>query len=205
MSTKYTKRYDEKYPIWILENYLEHTVKNNDCLEWTGLFNTDGYPSRSYNEKVHRSVFHIIYGYWPEVVRHKCDNIKCISPDHLEGGTHLDNIKDRNDRARTNNHVYKEEVEEVRKLKIEGKTDREIAEILGFESDRRVEHIWLYRVKDRPEYKPRGFINDELIKDVFTLREQGLTYKQIGEELGVSRKKVDHILYKKKEYVLRVA
>lgn len=33
-------------------------------------------------------------------VRHKCDNRLCINPEHLESGTHLENIQDMMDRGR---------------------------------------------------------------------------------------------------------
>lgn len=35
------------------------------------------------------------------VVRHKCDNSKCINPKHLETGTHQENMQDRTTRGRT--------------------------------------------------------------------------------------------------------
>lgn len=34
------------------------------------------------------------------VVRHKCDNTRCINPDHLIIGTHADNVQDKVDRNR---------------------------------------------------------------------------------------------------------
>ena len=42
----------------------------------------------------HRKVYYEATGEWPEVVRHKCDNPRCINIQHLEGGTHLDNMGD---------------------------------------------------------------------------------------------------------------
>lgn len=35
------------------------------------------------------------------VIRHKCDNPTCINPDHLELGTHAENVQDRVERNRS--------------------------------------------------------------------------------------------------------
>lgn len=43
---------------------------------------------------IHRWVFWQTYGYLPPVVRHKCNNVRCINPLHLIGGTHADNMRD---------------------------------------------------------------------------------------------------------------
>jgi HNH endonuclease len=54
----------------------------------------------------HRMAYELTYGlepYDPEnpiVVRHKCDNEPCCNPAHLELGTPLDNVHDRDDRGR---------------------------------------------------------------------------------------------------------
>lgn len=48
----------------------------------------------------HRNVHYEATGEWPEVVRHKCDNARCINPDHLEGGTQVANMQDCTQRGR---------------------------------------------------------------------------------------------------------
>ena len=48
----------------------------------------------------HRKVFWEATGELPEVVRHKCDNPRCINIDHLEGGTYRDNMQDMHTRGR---------------------------------------------------------------------------------------------------------
>lgn len=47
------------------------------------------------NTTLHRKVFWDTYGYLPEVVRHACDNLRCINPEHLVPGTQRDNMQDR--------------------------------------------------------------------------------------------------------------
>jgi hypothetical protein len=90
-----------------VNNFLSFTTKNGDCLEWTRCFNSDGYPRCKWNDdangKVHRIVYQLQH---PDtdisnlVVRHSCDNIKCINPEHLEHGTSADNMYDRDVRGR---------------------------------------------------------------------------------------------------------
>lgn len=48
----------------------------------------------------HRKVHFEATGEWPEVVRHVCDNPRCIDPSHLVGGTQKDNMKDMLGRGR---------------------------------------------------------------------------------------------------------
>lgn len=40
-----------------------------------------------------------------KVIRHTCDNARCINPKHLIVGTHVDNMADRCSRGRTNKGV----------------------------------------------------------------------------------------------------
>ena len=41
-----------------------------------------------------RAVFHETYGYFPRVVRHSCDNHRCVNPDHLLPGDQKLNARD---------------------------------------------------------------------------------------------------------------
>lgn len=87
---------------------------------------------------LHRYTFENYVSEIPEglVVRHKCDNVFCINPDHLELGTYQDNSNDMKNRNRTkngeSNHSSKltiNQIEEIRLLLKEGiLTQKQIGE-----------------------------------------------------------------------------
>jgi DNA-directed RNA polymerase specialized sigma subunit len=76
--------------------------------------NSQGYPHMGLNKKIVLLSRYMYSKYIEEIpqgliIRHKCDNTKCINPHHLETGTQLDNIKDkvkRNRQARTHAEIY---------------------------------------------------------------------------------------------------
>jgi hypothetical protein len=89
-----------------LEQVLAKTKASaNGCLEYQGRIAKDGYGQASYLHRpwvVHRLVYFFLHGPLPDelVVRHKCDNRKCVRPEHLVLGTHKDNSRDMNERGR---------------------------------------------------------------------------------------------------------
>lgn len=90
-----------------LNTILAYTSQEGNCLIWTRCLNTDGYPRAlmdgNANMKIHRVVYELATGTsLPKgvVVRHTCDNPKCINPDHLISGTPADNMMDRDLRER---------------------------------------------------------------------------------------------------------
>lgn len=78
------------------------------CIEHTQKGNAYGYGNgrlHGKNISLHRQAYLRHHGLEPDaiagkVVRHKCDNSRCINPEHLEIGTHADNIRDRVERGR---------------------------------------------------------------------------------------------------------
>lgn len=76
----------------------------NDCIEWTKGRSGKGYGVLRHAGRIvyaHRLAFFNHYGYWPEVVRHTCDNPPCVNPDHLLPGSSKDNTRDMVERGRS--------------------------------------------------------------------------------------------------------
>lgn len=97
--------------------------KNNACWECTSHgCDSNGYPVATIKRKwdrIYRHYYKTYKGIIPpeHVVRHSCDNRKCINPDHLSIGTHADNVSDRVLRNRSakgiNNGRSKLSIEQV--------------------------------------------------------------------------------------------
>lgn len=90
---------------------IEYSVNEKGCWECTSHYlNNKGYPVTKIKGKqvsVARYMFIVNRG---EItgglhVRHKCDNPLCINPDHLELGTHADNMRDKVERGRSRKGV----------------------------------------------------------------------------------------------------
>lgn len=87
--------------------------------------------------RLHRAIFYDANGYWPPVVRHTCDNPRCIEVTHLVGGTTADNNRDRSIRVRsasvggTLNPMHKLSDADIVAIRNSTATKRAIAERFG--------------------------------------------------------------------------
>jgi hypothetical protein len=82
-------------------------MKDDECWPWRGVCDQHGYGRVSFMHKrfkAHRVSFEMANGPIPDglIVRHRCDNPNCVNPNHLEAGTHKDNMQDASRRGRLN-------------------------------------------------------------------------------------------------------
>lgn len=122
----------------------------NPCIEWTGCKMPNGYGKLGRNGKTllaHRVAYCQARNISIEaidglMVRHKCDNRACINPEHLEIGTHADNMADMVSRGRQRSvplqgskhgmaKLTEDDVREARRLHASGKSAASIARQFG--------------------------------------------------------------------------
>jgi len=124
--------------------FKKFTVSDCGCWVWSGASTKFGYgvmggPNRTVLY-AHRVSHEIHKGEIPTgfVVMHKCDNPKCVNPDHLCVGTHAENIKDciakgRSSRGEKNGmaRITRLQVDEMRKRVLCGERQCDVAKEYG--------------------------------------------------------------------------
>lgn len=88
--------------------FLDRVIRvRSGCWEWQGFRNPRGYGKitiyRIGTIAAHRLSFNLFCGPIPcgMFVLHRCDNPPCCNPTHLFLGTHIENMRDRDEKGRT--------------------------------------------------------------------------------------------------------
>lgn len=85
--------------------FYKYLEKKDSCWEWINHINKTGYGAIIFENKkigAHRASWLIHYGEIPKelYVLHRCDNRKCVNPEHLFLGTAKDNMRDMIEKGR---------------------------------------------------------------------------------------------------------
>lgn len=126
-----------------IKDKIHFTGDDNECWNWIASKVKKGYGMVSIkldgkwkSIPAHRYIFYFINGVFPEVVRHLCHNPSCCNPQHLIGGTYVDNMSDMRSANRqkyaqgeqTNKNILSnEDVIRIRKRFINGEGPTKIA------------------------------------------------------------------------------
>ncbi len=125
-----------------LDRFMSKVEKGAECWLWRGCIAPNGYGLFKLGRLMgaHRAA-HIIFKApvgGDQVVRHTCDVRNCVNPEHLQLGSHVDNMRDMTHRKRSarglRQHLAKlsdEKVRELRETFAPGMTYTELGEAFG--------------------------------------------------------------------------
>lgn len=105
--SRFCQRSCRRYPSApIHDRFWSKVQKGDGCWEWVGTIGANAYGVLAVGRKhvyAHRLSWELHYGPIPDGhwVCHRCDNPRCIRPDHLFLGTHDDNMADMRAKGRS--------------------------------------------------------------------------------------------------------
>lgn len=177
------------------------------CHRWWGSVSEGGYGLcriEGVPRRAHRVAYEIAYGPIPEglLVRHTCDNRRCVNPKHLIVGTIADNNRDRLRHGSSYFHgdqhwgskLSETDIKFAFELRRTGTPYRDIAARLGISytaihyalNGKTWKH--LDRPADLPRVFPPAHIADEVIEMAQRMRdEEHATWRQIEAATGYTR------------------
>lgn len=91
--------------ISLIERLASKIKVVGECWEWIGALDDSGHGKISVEGRTlgaHRKVYELCFGpiFPGMVIRHKCDNARCVRPSHLMEGTQAQNMMDKTMRNR---------------------------------------------------------------------------------------------------------
>lgn len=148
------------------ERLEEKIALVDDCWEWQSSRDVNGYGRIKVMGKyqpAHRISYQLFKGEIPQgmIIRHQCDNLCCVNPDHLLAGTYQDNVDDMFRRGRQpsrtgeNNGRAKLSQREVELIRSDKRTQMVIASHFG------VSQTQVSMIKARKKWNSSGANNEQ--------------------------------------------
>ena len=208
----------------IEDKYWDRVVKADDCWQWTGARDKQGYgrlsPAVGVFLRAHRFSWELHNGPVPEglLVCHRCDNPECTNPNHLFLGSPQDNMDDKvrkgrwkgcasermSEIVRARKRPVKEllgaNLSKVLALRNEGKTLTEIGAVFGCDkgSVRRVleAHNLYERIKPGPRtpHNVRSAAVRAQTEEILAMSANGVSFTAIASKLGTGRRLIAKIV-----------
>lgn len=150
---------------------------------------------------VHRLSYELWHGDIPEdlIIRHKCDEKKCVNPEHLEIGTHKDNTEDMISRGRNKillgqdnpaSKITDDEKEQIIRMGLSGELHDKIAKLFNI-SRTRVSSI----CRSNGMIKNPRKLTAEQKMEILTMRDNGHSRDVIASKLGISKSTVGYYVW----------
>jgi hypothetical protein len=191
----------------------------DECWEWNGPISNCGYGNFSVGGKrspdfrqwaAHRYAWFITHGeLLPELnVCHKCDNRRCVNPNHLFLGTNADNVRDKVKKQRQargskqgHSKIAETDISVIVRLYNDGKSQREIGEMVGL-SQATISRIlrrdlWTHVEREPAELRPGSGSTKLTWRDVNAIRsdaQSGISAALLAQQYGVCQRHIRKII-----------